>query len=87
MKTAARGYGGAHQRRRKQDAIKVARGEAFCPKCWGWISPHEPWDEGHHPYDRRVYLGPMHRACNRDTRLEKSLRRPHVVRSSAEVWL
>jgi hypothetical protein len=86
-KTAERGYGGAHKARRAREAVKVQRGEAFCAKCGGWIPPGTPWDLGHHPADRTQYLGPMHQRCNRDTRLEKALRRPVMMRSSAEAWL
>lgn len=87
MKTADRGYGGAHQKRRAAEALRVARGDVFCARCGGWISPVEPWDLGHHPVDRSAYVGPLHRRCNRDTRLEKALRRPRVVRPDARSWL
>jgi len=97
-RTTLLGYGTAHQRRRKYAAAGVARGEAFCaaPRCkhprGRWIAPGEPWDLGHHPFDRSRYLGPMHRGCNRDTRLERSARRsarrqPSAVRASAGAWL
>jgi hypothetical protein len=85
--TAERGYGAAHQARRRREAVAVAAGDAFCARCGLWISPAEPWDLGHSPYDRGVYLGAMHRRCNRDTRLERALRRPRVARPPAEVWL
>lgn len=92
-KTTLRGYGYPHQRRRKREARRVERGEVFCaaPRCkhprGRWIAPGEPWDEGHSPFDRTEYLGPMHRGCNRDTRLERSLRWPGIVRAPIEAQL
>lgn len=91
-------YGAPHKRRRAREAARVTRGEAFCtaPQCkhprGRWIAPGEPWDLGHHPSDRSRYLGPMHQACNRNTVLERSLRRsargqPRVIRASAKAWL
>ena len=92
-RTVRRGYGKAHQRARARAAKRVTAGEAFCaaPRCkhpgGRWIMPGEAWDLGHHPYDRGVYLGPMHQACNRNTVLERARRRPRVIRASAEAWL
>jgi hypothetical protein len=83
-RTADRGYGGVHQSLRRRYAKVVDRGEAYCAKCGQWISPSEPWDLGHSPFDRGKYLGPMHQRCNRDTRFERSLRRPGVFR--ADWW-
>jgi hypothetical protein len=91
--TTQRGYGAPHRRRRKRTAAIVARGEAFCaaPKCshphGRWIAPGEPWHEGHHPFDRGVYIGPCHAACNCNTTLERSKRRPSVKRPAAQAWL
>jgi hypothetical protein len=98
MTTTQLGYGRPHQRRRKYAAAAVVRGEAFCaaPHCkhprGRWIAPSEPWDLGHDPVDRTRYLGPMHRACNRNTVLERSIRRsarrqPRAVRAPAGAWL
>jgi hypothetical protein len=92
-RTTAHGYGKLHKRLRAREAKRVAAGEAFCaaPRCkhprGRWIAPSEPWDLGHHPFDRSRYLGPMHRGCNRNTVLERSRRRPRVVRASAGAWL
>ena len=92
-RTVARGYGARHQRERARVAKAVARGEAFCaaPRCkhprGRWIAPGERWDLGHHPYDRSVYLGPLHEACNRDTTLERSRQRPRMTRAPAQTWL
>jgi hypothetical protein len=93
MKTKTRGYGEPHKRRRAREAARIARGEASCmaPCCkhprGRWIAPGEPWDLGHHPFDRSVYLGPMHQACNRNTTLERGRRRPMVIRPAAAAWL
>jgi hypothetical protein len=100
MTTTQRGYGTVHQRRRKYAAAAVARGEAFCtaPQCkhprGRWIAPGELWDLGHDPFDptRRTYLGPLHRGCNRNTVLERAMRRsarrqPRAVRAPAGAWL
>jgi hypothetical protein len=85
--TTQRGYGYAHKQRREREAIKVRLGKAFCPRCGRWIAPHEPWDLGHNPYDRTKWTGAEHRRCNRDTRLEKRLRRPRRFRAPAADWL
>ena len=87
--TVERGYGQAHRVRRQREAKRVARGDAFCARCHQWISPDEPWDLGHNPYDRSEWIGAMHVRCNRDTRLERSLRMrtPRVMRTAPERWL
>jgi hypothetical protein len=72
-KTAARGYGAAHQRERERLRPSVEAGEAVCtePICvlerlgaTRWIPPGAPWDLAH---DRHTggYHGPAHRRCNR----------------------
>jgi hypothetical protein len=63
-RTAARGYGGAHQRERARWAPKVARGIVDCWRCGQLIQPGRPWDLGHDD-DRRTYRGPEHPSCNR----------------------
>jgi hypothetical protein len=65
-KTAERGYGSRHQGLRRAWARKVAAG-VLCVRCGLPIVPGEPWDLGHDDYDRNVYTGPEHRACNRAT--------------------
>lgn len=91
MTTAERGYGGAHQTLRRTEGFRVARGEAFCAKCGGWIRPGSRWHLAHDPFDRDRYLGPMHERCNCDTRLERYLhsrrRGRRLPRASAEAWL
>lgn len=64
-KTAQRGYGSRHRDLRKRWARVVAAGNVACSRCGQPIDPLEPWDLDHAD-DRRGYLGPSHRACNRD---------------------
>jgi hypothetical protein len=68
-RTAARGYGAAHQAERRRLAPTVAQGEGWCTELvclmkTRWIRPGSPWDLAH---DRASggYLGPAHRRCNR----------------------
>ena len=60
-KTAARGYGGRHQRLRAMVAPLVAAGKAICWRCGERIEPGAPWDLGHSDEDRNIYNGPEHR--------------------------
>jgi hypothetical protein len=87
MTTTERGYGYPHQLERKRWARVVARGEAYCARCEGWIHPTATWHLAHNPYDVRRYLGPMHERCNCDTRLEKRLRKPRPYRAPVEAQL
>jgi hypothetical protein len=64
--TNACGYGVMHQTLRKRVAQLVASGLAVCARCELPIDPHEPWDLDHRD-DRKGYLGPSHRRCNRGT--------------------
>jgi len=67
MKTAARGYGGLHQKLRAQAKVLVDAGAAVCWRCGLGINPGEPFDLGHDDHDRTAYRGPEHRRCNRAT--------------------
>jgi hypothetical protein len=62
--TAARGYGSAHQRLRRRVSRLVVSGEATCTRCGEKIEPGSAWDLDHTD-NRRGYLGPAHRSCNR----------------------
>jgi len=64
---AARGYGAEHRLLRKRLQALVATGEVVCARCGLPIHPDEPWDLGHDDFDRTIYSGPEHRACNRAT--------------------
>lgn len=86
--TTERGYGKAHQaERRRYAAVMKRHGGCVCARCGRWILASQPWDLGHNPYDRGTYLGPLHVRCNRDTRLEKALRRGLSARAAARAWL
>jgi hypothetical protein len=78
--TTRRGYGTRHQKIRAQFAKIVKAGEAVCARCGRPIHPYEPWDLGHHDFDRSIYTGPEHRRCNRNTAWRKrKIRRPSQV--------
>jgi hypothetical protein len=67
-KTAARGYGGGHQRLRAQWKPAVDAGQAWCHavvclKPSRHITPGTPWHLGHTP-DRTAWTGPEHSVCN-----------------------
>ena len=69
----ARGYGPAHRMRRKMLSARVEAGLEYCARCGERILQGEPWDLGHDDYDRRLYLGPEHRRCNRSAAGKKSV--------------
>ena len=67
--TAARGYGGPHQKVRATLTPIVHRGDAWCtePICLEpdrWIPPNTAWDLAHDRINGG-YLGPAHARCNR----------------------
>lgn len=68
-RTAARGYGGKHQRERERWRRRVEAGlidchANVCVESSRWIAPGTPWDLGHTD-DRKGYTGPEHSTCNR----------------------
>jgi hypothetical protein len=67
VKTSLRGYGRHHQVLRAQVAPAVAAGTVKCARCGKPIRPGEPWDLDHDDTNRKRYLGPSHRKCNRAT--------------------
>lgn len=72
--TAERGYGWDHQQERRRWAPAVARGEASCTRCHGFIIPGTPWDLDH-TSDRTGYLGVAHARCNRRAGARKAAAR------------
>ncbi len=62
--TSEAGYGAAHQAARRAWAPLVARGDVECHECHRFIGLGDLWDLDHTD-DRRGYLGPAHRSCNR----------------------
>jgi hypothetical protein len=92
-KTAARGYGAAHQTKRRVWARRIYSGEQVsCARC-GWpILPGQYWDLGHvDGSGKSQYSGPEHRACNRATELH-GVKRPrrkkwaYVSRRVSRQW-
>ena len=69
----ARGYGPAHRMRRRMLSARVEAGLEYCARCGERILQGEPWDLGHDDYDRKLYLGPEHRRCNRSAAGKKSV--------------
>lgn len=66
-RTLRLGYGLAHKKLRARLVPIVAAGGVPCARCGKPIGAHQLWDLDHHDYDRRQYLGPSHRRCNRAT--------------------
>lgn len=84
-KTAARGYGGGHQKLRAQVKKLVEAGGVVCWRCGLPIDPNGKFDLGHDDVDRSVYRGPEHVGCNRATSGRKGAappRRWHLVYGS-----
>ena len=69
----ARGYGPSHRMRRRTLSPRVEAGLEYCARCGERILQGEPWDLGHDDFDRRLYLGPEHRRCNRSAAGKKSV--------------
>jgi hypothetical protein len=88
-KTALRGYGSRHQKLRKRWAPIVAAGLARCWRCRMPILPGSPWELGHDDYDRTIWRGPEHKACNRGARKVRRYRGKRAVITSqviADRW-
>jgi hypothetical protein len=62
--SAHRGYGQSHRAVRERLIPIVAGGTTECSRCGERIEPGQDWDLDHSD-DRRGYLGPSHRKCNR----------------------
>jgi hypothetical protein len=58
-----RGYGSAHDARRRQVKPLVDSGNAICSRCANPISPHERWHLDHAD-NRQGYIGVAHAYCN-----------------------
>jgi hypothetical protein len=71
LKTAARGYGSEHQRKRRVWARRIASGEPVsCARCGCPVLPGMLWDLGHvDGSGKSLYSGPEHQKCNRQTQL------------------
>jgi hypothetical protein len=90
-KTAARGYGGEHQKLRKQVARLITAGGVVCWRCGRPILPGMLWDLGHDDWDRTIVRGAEHQACNRAAAGRKATMmqrwvRVRVSRSDADRW-
>jgi hypothetical protein len=90
-KTAARGYGGAHQRLRKRWAPKVEAGYVACRRCGKLIAPEGStcprcgrtscrWHLGHDDADRSLPAMPEHACCNQAWPWEHRRRREEARR-------
>ena len=82
-KTLNRGYGEPHRKLRKRLTPLVASGRALCARCGKPIAPHQLWDLDHCDYDRRQYLGPSHRRCNRATATARARQAGRAPRADA----
>lgn len=67
MTTHGQKYGAAHQRLRRQWAVRVERGDVNCARCGGLIRPGSAWHLDHDDRDPTRYLGPSHARCNLST--------------------
>lgn len=83
-RTAARGYGGAHQALRRALAPVVAAGGVACSRCGRLIEQWQSWDLDHRD-DRMGYLGPSHASCNRGE-ANRRRRRARDATAIAVAW-
>lgn len=73
--TTERGYGHEHRKERDRWSLIVNAGAASCTRCGHAVVPGQLWDLDH-AEDRRTYLGPAHRYCNRAAGARKGNRSP-----------
>jgi hypothetical protein len=84
--TKQRGYGIQDERERKRWAPRVQAGLVNCARCGNRIRRGEPWDLDHED-DRRGYLGPSHRGCNRAAPRSKTVLVPSDTgRGASRDW-
>jgi hypothetical protein len=91
--TTARGYGAAHQRKRRVWARRIASGEQVnCARC-GWpIMAGMLWDLGHvDGSGKTLYAGAEHRRCNRATETHRvkgprRKKRVYTFRRVSRAW-
>lgn len=87
--TTQRGYGTAHQQRRRKWRPIVESGNATCHAkvCLmpsRWIQPGTAWDLGH-TEDRSDWTGPEHALCNRSDGGKRS-RKARKTAGQRRVW-
>ena len=58
-------YRAGHDRLRRQWALQVAAGNAYCARCGFLIVPSESLDVDHEDGSLSEYLGVSHSSCNR----------------------
>jgi hypothetical protein len=89
--TKQRGYGAAHQRKRRVWARRIASGEQVnCARCGLPILTRMLWDLGHvDGSGKTLYSGPEHRSCNRRTErhgFKRPRRKRRVFRKVSRAW-
>jgi hypothetical protein len=62
--TTERGYGAAHQAKRREYQRVVDAGAAECWRCTKEIKPGDEWQLGHDDHDRSKYKGIECVKCN-----------------------
>jgi hypothetical protein len=82
-----RGYGSAHDARRRQVTPLVNSGNAVCSRCGNPISPREQWHLDHAD-NRQGYIGVAHAYCNLRAAGIKTaqLRNPDRALRWSRVW-